>query len=311
MYLLRNYLKLPASLRHCVVTIGNFDGVHIGHQHILRELKSRAIKLASPCGVILFEPQPQEFFQENPPARLSTLRQKYRAIKQQGIDFIMVLRFNNKLAQMSAEDFIQQVLYHQLHIEEIWVGQDFHFGHQRQGDIHLLKKWGPHYGYQVHCMPDITLGSVRISSTQIRHLLLEGELHQARKLLGHFYTMIGRVIKGDARGRILDMRTANIKPPHKTVPLKGIFVVRVELDNQEWPAVASIGTRPVFSGHIFLLEVHIFNFSANIYGKRLQVEFLHKLRDEENFDSIELLKAQMQQDLIDAKNYWKQHYDEL
>ncbi len=311
MYFFRHEQNLPDSFLQAIVTIGNFDGVHLGHQHLLAQLKVRSLVLGRPCGVILFEPQPQEFFLANPPPRLSSLRQKYQFIKQQGIDFILVLRFNAQMAAMSAVDFITSVLYQQLQIAEIWVGEDFRFGHQRLGDISLLSKYGQDYGFNVQSMPEVKKGSLRVSSTQIRTLLAEGNLAQARILLGRHFSIEGKVITGDARGRTLDMRTANIKPKHKRVPVQGIFVVCVGLGNQEWPAVASLGTRPVFSGHTLLLEVHIFNFGADIYGERLRVDFLHKLRDEADFDSIELLQAQMQQDVIDAKNYWKQHNDEL
>lgn len=310
-YLIRNQQRLPKSLQNAIVTIGNFDGVHLGHQHLLKALKVRAQELDKPCGVIVFEPQPQEFFIKTPPARLTSLRQKYQLIKQQGIDFILVLRFNASLARQSAEDFIDQVLLKQLHIHEIWVGQDFRFGHQRLGDLALLESSGQQLGFHVHLMPNIEIAGLRVSSTQIRNLLAQGELHQARRLLGRFWSVEGKVIHGAARGRTLNMRTANIKPQFKHVPLQGIFVVRIAWDKQEWPGVASLGFRPVFSGQCILLEAHIFNFAQDIYGKKLNVEFLHKLRDEKNFESIELLQKQMQKDLLDAQHYWKQHHDEL
>jgi riboflavin kinase/FMN adenylyltransferase len=310
-HLIRNRQTLPEAFRHAVVTIGNFDGVHLGHQQLLTALKARAKALRRPCGVIIFEPQPQEFFSKTPPARLLSLRQKYTLIKQQGIDFMLVLRFNASLATLSAHDFIARILWQQLHIEEIWIGQDFHFGHHRSGNIALLTQQGQLHGFRVQCMPDVKVGDLRVSSTQIRTLLAIGELRLARQLLGRFFSMEGKVIAGDARGRILQMRTANIRPAYKSVPLQGIFVVRVGLGRQEWPGVASLGIRPMFAGHELLLEVHIFNFGADIYGEHLRVEFLHKLRDEAHFASIELLQAQMQQDLLDAKHYWEQHYDEL
>ncbi|MFA6037191.1 MAG: bifunctional riboflavin kinase/FAD synthetase [Legionellales bacterium] len=311
MYLIRNHQKLPESLQHAIVTIGNFDGVHLGHQQLLKALKARAQELNKPCGVIVFEPQPAEFFMQAPPPRLTSLRQKYQLIKQQGIDFILVLRFNASLAELSAQDFIAQVLVKQLNIHEIWVGQDFRFGHQRLGDLALLKNEGQHLGFSVKAMPDITIEGVRISSTQIRNLLAQGELHLARHLLGRFFSIAGKVIPGAARGRVLDMRTANINPTFQHVPFSGIFVVRVACKQQEWPGVASLGFRPVFSGQHILLEVHIFNFAQDIYGEHLNVEFLHKLRDEKNFETVEFLQQQMQQDLLDAQHYWKQHYDEL
>jgi riboflavin kinase/FMN adenylyltransferase len=311
MHLIRHQQDLPAQLHHAVVTIGNFDGVHLGHQQLLKDLKKRALELNKPTGVIIFEPQPQEFFSKNTLARLCTLRQKYTLIKQQGIDFMLVLRFNTQLAEQSAADFIAQVLIKQLNISEIWVGQDFRFGHQRAGDLSLLTHQAKHYDFNVHAVPDVKINDMRVSSTQIRTLLAQGELHLAKQLLGRFYSIEGKVIKGAARGRLLGMRTANIKPPFTIVPVQGIFVVRVGCAQQEWPGVASLGMRPVFSGQDLLLEVHIFNFAQDIYDKRITVELLHKIRDETNFESIELLQKQMQQDLTTAQQYWKQHYDEL
>ena len=311
MHLLHNQQTLPENLQHAVITIGNFDGVHLGHQQLLKNLKKRAHALNKPSGVIIFEPQPQEFFSKNTIARLSTLRQKYQLIKQQGIDFILVLRFNGLLAKQSAEDFIAKILVEQLQLSEIWVGQDFRFGYERKGDLTLLIQKAKQYGFHVETMPDVNINNMRISSTQIRNLLAQGELQLAQQLLGRFYSIEGKVIKGSARGRALGMRTANIKPPFSIVPVQGIFVARVSLDKQEWPSVASLGFRPVFAGQHLLLEVHIFNFAQDIYGERLQVELLHKLRDETDFESIELLQQQMQNDLTAAQQYWKQHYDEL
>lgn len=310
MYLIRKNQPVPEKFRHAVVSIGNFDGVHMGHQQLLSALKAKAKALSCACGVIIFEPQPQEFFLSNPPARLSSLREKFTLIKQQDIDFILVLRFNGHLAQLGPHDFIKRILADQLHIQEIWVGQDFCFGHQRLGDVDLLENCAHEYGFRVNKIPDVAMLEQRVSSTQIRNALAQGELTTVRTLLGRFFTIEGRVVAGDARGRTLNMRTANVRPRYK-VPLQGIFVVRVRISNQEWPAVASVGVRPVFLGQTIILEVHIFNFGADIYGQRIRVEFLHKLREEKNFDSIELLQAQMQQDALDAKHYWKHHHDEL
>lgn len=309
MYLIHNLQSIPTALKHAVVTIGNFDGVHLGHQQLLAQLKARAIALKCPCGVMVFEPQPQEFFISNPPKRLTSFRQKFQLIAQQGIDFMMVLRFNRQLAAQSAQDFIDTVLVRQLQAQEIWVGADFRFGHQRLGDVALLTTQGQQHGFKVHTMPDVTYQDARISSTQIRNLLTQGQL-QVKPLLGRYFTLEGKVIAGDARGRTLNMPTANIRP-HKTIPLQGIFVVRAQLDGQYLPGVASIGVRPVFAGKETLLEVHLIDFNQDIYGKRLTVEFLHKLRNEENFASVALLQQQMQQDLFMAKKYWEMHHDKL
>lgn len=309
MYLIRNQHNLPDKFKHAVVTIGNFDGVHLGHQKLLHDLVKQAKSRNKPSGVIIFEPQPQEFFSQHSIARLTTFRQKYQLIKQQGIDFMLVLRFNAKLAQQSAENFIHEVLVEKLHISEIWLGEDFRFGHQRLGDVALLKQQGKVHGFQVHSVEDVNVNNTRISSTHIRRLLAQGELQQAHELLGRFYTIVGKVIAGAARGRVLGMPTANILPPFAQVPVQGIFVVRVGWDKQEWPGVASLGMRPVFAGKHLLLEVHIFNFAQNIYHKRLTVEFIHKLRDEADFESIELLKEQMHKDLLDAQHFWKHRYD--
>jgi riboflavin kinase / FMN adenylyltransferase len=309
--LIRHPRLLPQHLKHAIVTIGNFDGMHLGHQALLTHLKAKAKALNKPCGVIIFEPQPQEFFSKSPHPRLTTLRQKYALLKQQHIDFMLVLRFNTQCAALSAQDFITELLVGSLQIAGLMVGQDFRFGHARAGDFELLQSYGKQHGFAVDVMPDIKINEMRVSSTQIRTLLKAGDLQQARHLLGRHFAIEGRVIHGDARGRTLNMRTANIALKHLPAPLTGIFVVAAGLANQTYPAVASLGTRPVFGGIDPVLEVHIFDFNEQIYDQHLNVIFLHKLRDEMAFPSVELLQAQMQQDLLAARTYWEQHNDEL
>ncbi len=311
MYLIRNHhALLPKKLQHAVVTIGNFDGVHLGHQGLLAELNQRARALNRPSGVICFEPQPQEFFAPHPPPRLTSLRQKYQALKQQDIDFMLVLRFNERFALMSAEDFIRQILVKQLHVESLWIGEDFRFGHDRQGDVALLRRMGQQLGYTVEILPDVAINGERVSSTQIRALLHAGQIEEATQLLGRPFALRGKVIPGAARGRTLNMPTANIALK-SALMVQGIFVVRVHWGQKNYPGVASLGTRPVFNGQDALLEVHLLDFNGDLYGQMLEVEFLHKLRDEADFASVALLQAQMQHDLLAAKNYWNTQHEQL
>lgn len=287
----------------CALTIGNFDGVHLGHQAVLRHLRAKADELQLPMAVMLFEPQPSEFFQGNQaPARLMRLRDKLYYLQQYGVDIVILQKFDRTFANFSAEDFICQQLVKQLNVKFLSVGDDFRFGAQRQGDFHLLQQAGAKYGFQVEDNHTLALGKQRISSTAIRQALADGDFIQAEKLLGRPYSIFGRVIHGNKLGRTIGFPTANIRLQRQVSPIKGVYAVKVRLESGKFfNGVANIGTRPTVNGATQLLEVHLFDFNQNIYGQWLEVEFCAKLRNEMKFSSVDELTAQIKNDVIAAK----------
>jgi riboflavin kinase/FMN adenylyltransferase len=294
-----------------VVTIGNFDGVHLGHQALLKKVKDEAKALNTHSMVIIFEPQPLEFFARgNTIPRLTRFREKFHQFRLAGIDEVLIIRFNDRFASLSAEDFVKKVLFESLHVQKVLIGDDFRFGKQRLGDVNLLKSMGESLGFTVEITQDVVYEGERISSTGVRKALQMADLQQAEQLLGRPYAMLGRVVYGDQRGRILGFPTANIYLHRRATPVMGIYAVKVKgLGHKTLLGVANIGTRPTFGGTRILLEVHIFDFNENIYGKYVSVEFSKKLRDEEYFPNAELLKAQIWQDAIDAKAYFKEDHE--
>jgi riboflavin kinase/FMN adenylyltransferase len=306
MELIRGWHNLPAQPQPCAVTIGNFDGVHRGHQQLLKTLQQKARVLQLPVTVVTFEPQPNEYFaHEQTPPRLMRLREKLKVLQECGIDRVLCLRFNQALAAMSAEDFVRQILQQGLATRYILVGDDFRFGHDRAGDFVLLKQLGMQSGFQAEQMHLIALAGERVSSSRIRQLLMNGDLRQAKQLLGRPYNLSGRVAYGDKRGRIMGFPTANIYLHRKAVPIAGVYVVRMQgVHSQPLPGVANVGTRPTFNGTRSLLEVHLFDFNEMIYGRHVQVEFIHKLRDEQRYPSFELLKQQIFRDTEQARRFF-------
>ncbi|RUR08702.1 bifunctional riboflavin kinase/FAD synthetase [Legionella sp. km772] len=297
-------LKYFSNLNQDVVaTIGNFDGVHLGHQSLLKLLRKKADSLNLPLVLILFEPQPKEYFQkEQAPARLSTLREKLNALKGCKIDYIYCIRFNSQLAQTLAKDFIYH-LFNSLRTRYLFVGQDFRFGKNREGDVALLQKLSADYHCEIEIYPDYLIHDERVSSTRIRLALQRGDLHHAALLLGRSYSMCGRVIKGDGRGRQWGIPTANIGLHRLALPLKGVFVVQVLLNKKIIYGVANIGKRPTVDGTKNILEVHLLDFNESIYGDIVEVFFLHKLRDEVKFTSVDALIGQIHQDIAEARAY--------
>jgi riboflavin kinase/FMN adenylyltransferase len=257
---------------------------------------------------VTFEPQPNEYFNSSaPPARLMTFREKWLRLSQQSVDYLFCIRFDQAFSQMSAQRFVEHLLVNNLNMQAIIVGDDFRFGAKREGDLRLLTALGEQFGFRVIQMPTLEFEKNRVSSSLIRKALQSGQLEFASKLLGRSYQILGKVVHGDKRGHALGFPTANIKAHRREVAVKGIFVVRVAgITDHFLPAVASFGTRPVFNGTHILLEVHLLDFSQNLYGKQITVEFLHKLRDEKNFAHIEDLITQMNQDVLDAREYFLQ-----
>ena len=297
---------LKAKHRGCVLTIGNFDGLHQGHQVVIQALQQQAKQLHLPTCVMLFEPHPQEFFlAEKAPARLMRLREKINTLKDLSVDRIVCLRFNKHLAAMSAETFVKEILVAKLGVRSLIVGDDFRFGKGRQGDFASLKKLGQQYDFEVHATPTVLFEGERIGSSRVRNALKEGDFSLARQLLTRPFTLSGRVIHGDQRGRVLGFPTANIALHRFVLPVTGVFMVRVYgLGENPLNAVANCGRRPTVNGVKDLLEIHLLDFNRDIYGACLQIEFLKKIRDEKKFSSLEVLKKQIAADVVLAKKYF-------
>lgn len=305
--IIRGLYNLPDPAQGCVATIGNFDGVHLGHQAVLSQLAMKADMLNLPAVVITFEPQPYEYFvPEKAPARLSRFREKVEALRAYSIQKLCVLRFNRQLAEMQAETFIQKLLIEGLNVRYLVVGDDFRFGKDRQGDFALLQKVGKQRGFQVVNMHTFAIDQMRVSSTRIREALREGDLAVAEKLLGRPYRMSGRVAHGDKRGRKMGYPTANIHLHRAKVPLQGVYAVQLYgIDEEPVNGVANIGVRPTVSGSDkALLEVHLFDFERDIYGEHVQVYFLKKLRDEHKFADLDQLISQIHIDSAQARHYF-------
>jgi len=286
-----------------VATIGNFDGVHRGHQALLQALKAEGRRLNLPTLVVLFEPQPQEYFKpEHASARLTNFKEKWRQISQLGVDYIACLRFNKALASMSADMFAENLIFSKFQTQSLLVGEDFRFGHGRTGDLTLLKRLAMRKYCHVQAYSDVILASARVSSTRIRGLLHAGQMRDAAELLGRPYSMYGRVVFGDGIGRTWGVPTANIQLKRLMLPFTGVFCVHVRRANGHiHQGVANIGRRPTIDGFTNRLEVHVLDFDGSLYHEHLEVYFLHKLRGEVKFTSRDALIRQIQTDILDAK----------
>ncbi len=289
----------------CVATIGNFDGVHRGHQALLAQLIQRSHEMNLPSLVLTFEPQPAEYFAWGAPiARLTRFREKVHYLAQTGLDKVWVLRFDASLAALAADEFVKKILVDQLNIKHLVIGDDFRFGHRRQGNLALLKSEGERWGFSVENMPTVWMDGDRVSSTRVRQALSEADPALAERLLGRPYCMLGRVVYGNQLGRLLGFPTANIYLHRQETAVKGIYAVRLHgIAKTGLPGVANVGTRPTVGGTRILLEVHLFDFAETIYGRQVEVEFCKKLRDEERFDNLDLLKDQMVIDAAEARAY--------
>lgn len=306
MELIRGLHNLRQRHRGCVATIGNFDGVHCGHQRILEQLLLQAQARNLKATVMLFEPQPQEFFApDTAPPRLMTLRDKVRALAAAGVDQLLCCQFDDRFRALSAKQFVQQILVGGLGVEYLVIGDDFRFGAGREGDFACLQHAGQAYGFTVTDTPTCVTGDERVSSTRIRAALQAGDLTQAQTLLGRPYRISGRVRHGDKLGRQLNTPTANLAMRRVQSPLAGVYSVRVSgAGLNQAPGVANVGTRPTVNGTDNRLEVHLLDYSGDLYGQYLDVEFLQFQRAEIKFDGLESLKAAIQQDIDCAKHFF-------
>lgn len=306
MRLIRYLKSLQNISSGCVATIGNFDGLHLGHEVILEQVKAQAEKLGIPSCVIIFEPQPKEFFTpEIAPIRLTRVREKIELLRDKGIDIVFCIHFNYAFSRISATSFIKDFLVDGLHIKHIEVGDDFCFGANRQGDFAMLAEAGKQFGFSVQAAKTVYLDGERISSTRVRNALLTDDLPLAERLLGRPFQLSGKVIHGQALARTLGCPTANIQIKRKQAPLRGVFVVSCELESKRYYGVANIGLRPTVDGDGFShLEVHLLDFSGDLYQKHLKVTFHQKLRDEKKFNSFDELTAAIKHDVTNARAYW-------
>ncbi|MFZ2405060.1 MAG: bifunctional riboflavin kinase/FAD synthetase [Methylobacter sp.] len=304
MRLIRGLSHLEPLKNGCVLTIGNFDGLHLGHKAVIKKLAERGAVLALPVVAMTFEPQPLEYFLgENAPSRLMRLREKVIRFAELPVDDLLILRFNQHFADCDAEQFIEDVLVKKLNIKHLVVGDDFHFGKARRGNFAMLKDKGKILGFDVEDTGSYQIEGLRVSSTLIRDALGDGDLALAEKLLGCCYSVCGRVAHGDKRGRTIGYPTANIQMFRKNTPVNGVFAVTMTgIDGREFEGVANVGTRPtVDGGSKVILEAHLFDFDREIYGRYVEVHFKQKIRDEMRFQSLDELKAQIVKDVAEAK----------
>ena len=302
------YRGTPAQpLSPVALTIGNFDGVHLGHQAMLKRLTAAARERGlAPC-VMTFEPHPREFFTpDQAPARLSNLREKLELFEKFGVERAFILRFNKRFAHVSPEDFIERILHYGLQARWVLVGDDFRFGAKRAGDFAMLQQAGQQYGFEVEAMDSVTMSGQRVSSTLVREALANGDLASAERYLGRHYSISGKVVHGESLGRKIGFPTANIQMKHNKPPLSGIFAVEVYgLGDKPLQGAASLGVRPTINDKgKATLEVFLFDFDGDIYNKHLHVDFLLKLRDEMKFPSLEALTAQIAADVENAKKFF-------
>jgi riboflavin kinase/FMN adenylyltransferase len=303
MELIRGPLNLRERHRGCVVTIGTFDGIHRGHRALLSRLSEHAARESRPAMMLTFEPMPREYLHpERPPARLTSWRERWHLLGGCGLDYMCVLRFDERLRNLSGPDFAE-LLANQLHSHLIVVGHDFRFGRKGEATASALAVAGQALGFEVDVVPPILLGGARISSSGVREALSRGDFELARSWLGRPYSMTGRVVQGNQLGRKLGFPTANLRTGRRRVPVAGIFAVRVHgVSVSPLPGVASLGTRPtVDGGGEMLLEAHVFDFAGDLYGREIEVEFVSKLRDEERFSDLDALVVQMNMDAENAR----------
>ncbi len=295
----------------CVLTIGNFDGVHLGHQKVLDAVHDESQTLGLPSVVMIFEPLPIEFFApDKAPVRLMNLREKLQAFQATDIDYVVCVRFNQRFASLSCHEFVDEVLLKGLNTKHLVVGDDFRFGKNRQGDFAFLKQTGEQRGFSVDDMPTFGLSAERVSSTRVRAALAEQgmqnpNLAEAKRLMGKAFRFDGRVIHGQKLGRTIGFRTLNLNPKRIQMPVQGVFAVSVDgIADQPWPGVANLGLRPTVDGIRPSIEVHLFNWDKDVYGKHVGVTLEKFIRPEMKFDGLDALKNQIAADAQQAKEFF-------
>lgn len=308
MEVIHGHHNLRERHRGCVLTVGNFDGVHRGHQAVLQQARARANSLQLPLMVLTFEPTPREFFDpKNAPARVLTFRSRVGLLQEQGVDRLLLQNFDHRFAAITAEQFVEELLVQKLGIRAIVVGDDFRFGAKRAGDLALLRELGLKYGFTADRLETVAVQGVRCSSTALREALAQADLVRVKEILGRHYALRGHVRRGLQLGRKLGMPTTNIYF-HRPLAIKqGIYAVNAMVKGQRWEGVASLGVRPTLGFTRCLLETHLFGEPGELYGQIMDVEFRQYLRAEQHFDSLDALAVQMQRDANDARAFFAQN----
>lgn len=306
MQLIREINGLNSSHRPCVATIGNFDGVHLGHETVIQTLLTASKERGLPAAVITFEPLAKEYFSPTSSLRLQPLQQRVERLFELGVDLILVLEFNKSFAAYSPAEFVEKILVAGLGVTYLSVGDDFKFGHMRAGDFDFLKAAGKQHGFSVVCHDTFALGGERVSSGRVRDAVHRGDFAVAQALLGRPYAIQGVVRRGEQRGRALGFPTANIVLDKQNFAIKGVYSVKVKMANGEIiGGVANVGRRPTVAGQENRLEVHLFDFHQDLYGSTLSVEFVAKIRAEKKFASLDDLRVQIGADAIEARQHLK------
>lgn len=307
MRLIRGIPHLPVFKSGCVLTIGNFDGVHLGHKAVIDKLAGRGKLLGLPVVIMVFEPQPLEYFLGgNAPPRLTRLREKVIRFSQLPVDDLVIVRFNKQLADYDAGKFIDEALVKRLNVKHLVIGDDFRFGKARQGDFAMLKEKGKASGYQVEDTGSLQVDGQRVSSTLIRNALAVGDMENAEAMLGYPYSVCGRIVHGDKRGRTIGYPTANIKMCRKNIPVSGVFAVTMTgIDGSGIEGIANVGVRPTVDGsNKVVLETHLFDFDRDIYGHYVAVHFKQKIRAECRFKTVDELRARIVDDVAEARKFF-------
>jgi len=301
--------KIKKQFRNAVITIGNFDGVHIGHLSLFQRVKELAKTLRGESIIITFYPHPIKVLSPtNGPPLITPHEQKVQLIETAGIDVFIVIEFTPEFASMTATEFVQEIIHDKIGARAVVVGPDYRFGHKREGDIPALTRMGQKLNFEVHVVPDITVNGVEVSSSTIREFVLAGDLENARRMLGRDFQVTGRVVRGrDRGGRLLGFPTANLQLIDELTPKPGVYATEVLIDDQVYKGATNIGYSPTFENGAFSVETHILDFSKEIYGKVIQVRFIERLRDEKAFSGIEELSHQIQKDVERSRTILSKH----
>ncbi len=301
--IVEDWTKIKVAFKDPILTIGNFDGLHIGHQALFKRVHERALNTGGEGVVLTFEPHPMAvLFPEKAPPRLTTFQQKIHLIQDFGISHIICIKFTHAFAGISAKDFVEKLLVGHLKIKELVVGYNYTFGYKREGNVDILREFGQRLGFKVHVIKGIKVFGEMVSSTNIRRHIIEGDLEKAKRLIGRNYQIAGKVIKGAGRGgKLLGFPTANIEPFNEVIPKEGVYAVHVLYNGVLYDGVTNIGRNPTFNEQKISIETHIFNFYKDIIGEILKLIFIKRLREEIKFSSPEELKAQIKKDIRRAK----------
>ena len=299
---------ITPDFHHAYATIGNFDGVHVGHRYIFKQIQSEAKQMGAKTVVMTFDPHPKMILhpERRPFYLITTLGEKMALLEKSGIDAVFLIPFSLDYAKTTAQSFVQDILWQRLHVKKIFIGHDYTFGYGKEGNQAFLEKYGQRLGFSVSVIDAVKMSGTIISSTLIRHCILDGEVRKAMTLLGRPYNIKGTVIKGYRRGNDLGFPTANLNPEKLLLPKEGVYAAWIILESQQFDAVLNIGYNPTFSNDHLTVEIHLLDFKEDIYGKNLQVYFVDRLRDEVKFTTPEKLASQIRQDITQTKNLLKQ-----